>query len=82
MQLRNKVPSQRVAVELCFGITGHQTNAVDQPTSHPDRECTAAKAERNDPVSVLVVAAQEFITVEDVTLDADAKSKAQNVDET
>jgi hypothetical protein len=73
------VGSDRLLIELGFAVGGYQTLIENQADDDTDGEGAATEPEAVDIVAVaLVVAAGEFVDVDDVPLQAEAKRAAKN----
>src|SRR5262249_3941871 len=73
------VGSDRLFVELAFIFGRDQPLIEDQACHDTYRECAAAEAESVDVVAiVLVVAASEFVEVDDIPLQAEAECAAKD----
>src|SRR6266851_4911365 len=73
------VGGDRLFVELGFIVSGHQALIEDQADDHADREGATTEAEAIDIVGlILVVAAGEFVDVDDVPLQAEAERTTKN----
>ena len=68
-----------LSIELGFIVGGDKALIENQAHDDTDRECAAAEAEAIDIVAlVLVVAADKFVDVDDVPLQAKAERPAEN----
>src|SRR5229473_1881259 len=73
------VGGDRLVIELGFAAGGYQTLIENQADDDTDGEGAATEAEAVDIVAVaLVVAAGEFVDVDDVPLQAEAERAAKN----